>query len=117
MTKGMEKKQNKYKYRYKYKSLQIRKQIGRHTTAVEGGWYKYVVPSTSQISLRKRGAFYVLEFLALFSHMMRTLRMSTAVVLVALLAAVIEFVWVALFAASVAVDFVCFWFVKALCED
>ena len=49
-----------------------------------------MVPGTGQIGLRKRGAFYVFEFLPLFSHMMRTLRTSTAV-LAALLADVIEF--------------------------
>ena len=57
----------------------------------------------------KWGAFYFLEFLPLFCHMMRTLRTSI-VVLAALLAAVplLSFVWFALFTASIAVAFVCF---------
>ena len=77
------------------KSLQIGNQIGRRTIAVGGGWYKYVVytyvPGTRQICLRRRGAFYVFDFLPPFSHTMRTLRMSTAVVPAALLGAVIGF--------------------------
>ena len=47
---------------------------------------------TRQISLLVNGVFFTSEFLHVFSHMMGTLRTSTtAVVLAALLAAVIEF--------------------------
>ena len=52
-----------------------------------------------QINLVVNGALFTFLTLPLFSHMMRTLGTSTVV-----LAALLAFIWIALFAASVAVQ-------------